>query len=184
MLMLRAKRPEAVRINLGADAFAMVRPATAADMDRATGEIKALIAGALVSADSMAMVALVLGEEFRSVDLGDQVTYDQVTKGLVRLKLAHVCCDSWSGIGSEETGDALALSLESLALLLRDPLIAGKFSAVIEARIHVEVAEKNVSAASLNGAAAAGADIAQNADAPGSDALQAFPANGENSAPN
>jgi hypothetical protein len=182
MLVLRAKPPAAVKVELPGAAFAMVRPATTPDVDRARAEIAVLVVGAASNAESLSLVGLILGQDFEIADLTDPVTLKQVTQGLARLKLAHVCTESWSGIGDED-GNALDLNLPNLALLLRDSVIADKFDAVIERKIHGEISEKNGSAASPNGAAAADEPIAPNAGEPTKAALPDSPPQAESSAP-
>lgn len=164
MLRVRKARPEGIKVSLPGGAFAMVRPATAAEVDRASAEVRALVAGAAASADSLALVSLALGEEFSVVDLAEPGRLEQVGRGLMRLKLAHLCCESWSGIG-DENGAPLELCIENLALLLREARIAAAFDAAVERAIHVEAEEKNASAASPSGGAAAATVIAPNAGA-------------------
>jgi hypothetical protein len=183
MLMLRSQRPEPVKVVLPGAAFVMVRAATTADVDRARSEIQALIAGVAASEDSLSLVSMVLGEEFQFVDLTDFAKLEQVTRGLSRLKLAFICCEAWDGIG-DESGEPLPLTLENLALLLRDSAIASAIDRVVEAKVHIESAEKNGSAASRDGEAAADKPTAPNAGAQKSDALGASPDQlPENSAP-
>jgi hypothetical protein len=163
MLALRKRKIEAVTLPLPGGATAKVRPATAADVDQVSAEIQALVAGSLASMGSLALVSLVLGEEFDAVDLTDSGMLARVATGLSRLKLASVCCEEWSGVVGEEDGETLDLNIENLALLLQDSRIAAQFDAVINSKRHAEVKEKNASAASPTGAAAAAEPTAPNA---------------------
>ena len=139
-----------------------MRPATVMEVERASADVVSLIQGLVIGAEAAMTASVVLGEEFRNADFTNAGWRVAAAKRLALLKLALLCCKSWSGVG-DENGDPLPLNEQNLALLLRDPRIANAVSAAIEAPVHAEVAEKNGSAASLNGAAAADEPTARNA---------------------
>ena len=182
MLVLRKGPPPATIVQLGSGASARVRPATSFEVDRASYEVSHLLVGLMAGEEAAAAAALALGEEFREADFTDAGWRAAAAQRLSLLKLAVLCCEAWDGIGDED-GNPLPLSEASLALLLRNPQMARRFSEAIESAVNVEFKEKNVSAASPNGAAAAAGPTAPNAGAPKSDAPTAGAASTASAAP-
>ena len=167
MLVPRFRNPPAVDVALGQGASVRVRPATVMETERALAEAGLLAQGLLAGAEAAMTATAALGEEFRDADFTNMSWLIAASKRIALLKLAMQCCDSWSGIGDEDS-NPLPLDEQSMALLLRDPTIASKISRAIEAPVHAEIAEKKGSAASPNGAAVEAALTAPNAAAPAS----------------
>jgi hypothetical protein len=169
MLKLRRALPEYIEIELAprrvvkdADgkervfserAVARVRPAIAIDVDRATGFVQRMMgSAAALGDDGFKLLALALAADADAIELTDELK----TEGSYRLslaKLATLCTESWSGV-CDQDGEPLPVTLENVLLLHMDAGIRARFSAVINAGIHEESAEKNALAASPNGAAA------------------------------
>lgn len=139
-----------------------VRPALRFEVDRARSEAGRLLAALIAAEDAAARAAAVLGEDFSAADFADPDWKDAAAEGLSLLALAKLCVDGWTGI-AEADGTPVEFDAANLARLLRDPLIASVVRNAIEARVHVERAEKNASPPLPNGEGGAAAASAPTA---------------------
>lgn len=163
MLRLRKEAATAVEVEVAPGAFVRVRPASVMDIERVSAEVGLVIAALSGGVDAVGTLAAWLGDDFQGGDFQDKAWRHAVLVHATLVKLAFKCCESWTGIGFDDGGGEAELNEPNLALLLRDGAIAKKIAAVIEAPLHAVNAEKNGSAASPNGAAAAVEPTAQNA---------------------
>ncbi len=164
MLNLRKGLPRAVPVALGGDAIAMVRPATALEVARATATVSTQLAGLIAAEDAAALVAAALGEEFAGADFTDPEWVAAASQQLALVELAVFCVESWDGVAVDDT--LVSPTREILALLLRDSVIAAKIRAAIEANVHEAQAEGEGSPVSPPGAGAAGESTAPDVDPP------------------
>lgn|SRR5581483_4983063 len=95
----------------------------------------------------------------------DVTRLNSVSRFLNDVELALICSQGWSGVFDEDGKTIAEPELGAVALLLADPLEMKKARDVLYAGLHAEQAEKNASAASPRGAAAAAAKPAPTAGA-------------------
>jgi hypothetical protein len=164
MLHLRKGRPPAIKVPLGGGAFAMVRPATATEIDLANADAGAMLLGLIDSRETAASAIEMLGKELGGVDITTPKWINVVGNRLSLLHIANLCIESWSGV-CDDDGAIEKPNLADIALLLRDSSPAQRIDAAIKSSVNLEVAEKNELAASPDGEAVADGNIAQTAGA-------------------
>lgn len=170
MLLLQNKLPAAAEIALGAGASVSVRAATMFEMDLAVAKASKMLAGLIAARESATIAADFLGVEFDGADFNEPEWVEAAAKRIILIELAVACVTGWTGFADEAGNPIEKPSRATLALLLRSPDAARRIEAALRADINVELDEKNGSAASLTGEAAADATIAQSADEPTSPA--------------
>jgi hypothetical protein len=164
MLDLTRGRPVAAPVPLGGGAVAMIRPATAFEVDKAGAQVRIWLAALVEAEDAAARLSDALGEEFAGADFAAPEWRAAVADRLALLELASLCIQSWSGVGIGD--EPVEPSREAIALLLRDAVLSQRIRAAIERGIHVERLEKKGLPVSPPGAGEAAAPIAPNAGDP------------------
>jgi len=183
MLLLRSGKLPATTVPLGSGASMQVRPATSFEVDMVRAESRISVLGLAALQEGAAEAAAILGEDFRDADFTRPAWIEAASRRLSLVRLAVLCSDDWIGV-VDAAGAPLPLDAAAVAVLLRDPQIAAKVEGAIEANVHLEWSEKNASAASPNGAAAAGEPTAPNVPAPASPAPTGFADEAASAAPN
>jgi hypothetical protein len=153
MLKLRKGRPPFVPVDLGGGAVIRVRPATSADVEEAGARAQRDIMGFVAGSDAGDVLAEVLGDDFNVRALKDSPRVMPASARLAEVYLVLACHDGWSGIGTEDGEPIPEPDAATLAMLLADPRHRYKIISVVNASLHEETAEKNVSDASPNGGA-------------------------------
>jgi hypothetical protein len=153
MLKLRKGPPPYVPVALGGGAVVRVRAATQADVDHAAARAQRDLMGLVAGSEAGAVLAEVLGEDFRVDALRDTARIAAAGERLSEIYLLLACQDGWSGIGTQDGEPIAEPDPATLALLLNDPRRRARIVTVMNAAVHEETLEKNVSAASPNGGA-------------------------------
>jgi hypothetical protein len=157
--MLRLSKPKKRRVELGGEAWIMVRPATQFDVEKVQAEVSRALAGIAAGSEAADFLAGVLGEDLEVNGLKDRTRLIAAATRLSEIYLVMECQSGWAGIVTEDGAVLEAPEPASVALLLSDPVTRAKVMAVVNARIHVEQAEGNGLPASPNGGAGAPATV-------------------------
>lgn len=152
MLNVTRETPKAERIELGHGGWVMARPATTADTYLVESEVTILTAGLIAGGNSASFLATLFGDSI-DLDVFNPIHAAAIAQRFSVLKLAERCVEGIGGI--EVDGAPMTVTLENLALLLKDPRISVRLNAVISRSLYKERDEGNGFAASLSGAAAA-----------------------------
>jgi hypothetical protein len=164
-LQLRGGSPEPITVKLAGDAAVTVRPATAFEFDLAVARAGKLLAGLVQSRESAANAVDLLGAEFDEADFTSEGWLHAAAQRLMLIDLATQCVSGWTGIIDEAEQPIEKPTRATLALLLRSAITANLVEAAVRREVNKEIQEKNASAASPTGGAAAADNTAQNANA-------------------
>lgn len=181
MLTLSRNRPAAARVDFGGGAFAMARPATTPDYERARQQAASLAAGVASTEESLRLFADVAGLEIGVIPQAADMA--AAAHSLALMFLACSCIEEIHGVAVGDEVMVAPLRPDQAALLVRDVQIANALEERIFARIAVETEEGNGSTPSRGGAPGADETIAGAAGMPGSHALPGSPASTATAAP-
>ena len=182
-LQLRSGDPVPVSVKLAGGAVVTVRPATMFEMDMAVAATGKMLRGLIQSSESAGLAADLLGIEFSGADFTAPEWIDAAAKRIILIELATTCVTEWSGFVDDGGRIIERPSRAMLALLLRSPAAASHIEAAMRTEVNAEYDEKNGSAASPNGGAAAEESIAPNAGEAMSPAPMEHPAQADDYVP-
>lgn len=161
-LQLSKEPPAEQEIELPGGARMWVRPAEFFEHLEAEHDAVKLIAGLVTGQDAAMRASTLLGRQFRDADFTDRAWARAAEQSIMLIELGVRCITRWEGIVDDD-GKPAEPKRENVALLLRDSDIAKRLGLALRTKVNLEVAEKNVSAASPDGAAAADTTTATNA---------------------
>lgn len=162
----RLVRPDPVPVVLPGGAVWRLRPATSMDVRLAEVETGRQLAGIISGSAALAVLADQLGDVLGLGDGVDDSRRGAATMFLSEINLALACSAGWDGVHDADGNAISEPDLGSVALILSDPVIAFQVRKVVNAGLHAEQDEKNVSAASPNGGAGEAIEPAQTATPP------------------
>lgn len=181
MLRLSKSPPGPARAEFGGGAFAMVRPATSVDYERARQQAGAMAAAIATTDEALALFSQVSGRPPADVPTAEDVIAS--AHSLALMFLAVECITEIHGVAVGEEVMTAPLRPDQTALLVRDVQIANALEERIFARIALEADEGNGSPPSRGGAPGADGTIAGDAGSLTSLAPAALPAKTESAAP-
>jgi hypothetical protein len=158
MIKLRTKKSEPLRLPLGDAASILYRPLTAIEREAALAKSREFIEEARAGIDAFARYGFAGSSEW----IDDSELALGVGTFVLHVEMAVRVFISWEGIG-DEAGNALPLTRENIAALMRDPIIYPVVQKALLRPLHDLDAEGNASAPSPNGAPAGAKNTAQGA---------------------
>jgi hypothetical protein len=162
-----------VLVKLAGNAEVYVRAATAFERDLALARTGKMLAGLVHGREAAATAAALLGSEFAGADFAETGWLDAAGRRIMLIDLAGTCVTDWRGIVDESGQPIEKPSRATLALLLRSNTSARLIEEAILREVNLEIDEKNGSAASPTGGAAAADNTAAPANPKTQDAQEA-----------
>lgn len=161
MLRLSKTLPAPARADFGGGAFAMVRPASSVDYERARQQAGAMAAAIATTDEALALFSQVSGRPPADVPTAEDVIAS--AHSLALMFLAAECITEIRGVAVGDEVMTAPLTPDQTALLVRDVQIATALEERIFARIALEADEGNGSPPSRGGAPGADGTIAGDA---------------------
>src|SRR6478735_2660482 len=131
--MLRLGKSKPRRVDLAADAWIELRPATQFDVDGVHAEVSRALAGIVAGSEAADFLAGILGEDFNVDGLKDRDCLVAASIRLSEIYLVMACQSGWDGIVTEDGKPLDAPEPASVALLLSDPAIRARVMEVLNA---------------------------------------------------